>query len=133
VVAVSLHIMEYVSKHVWGDTQLTSDIWNGRWNRHMWEDALRDVDGKVRKDINPKTCRKWLNIITSKLFETQSALSRHRFKLSKRLKDPMFKRSTKICPNLKKHILQQNERSAIKQRAISQKRRRPAYNAYQNK
>jgi hypothetical protein len=34
--------------------------------------------------------------LTNKLFETQSALSRQRFKLVKRLGDPMYERSTGI-------------------------------------
>lgn len=52
------HVVNYVSKHVWGDTeQLTSEIWNGRWNRHMWEDALSDVDEKIERDINPNYAR----------------------------------------------------------------------------
>ena len=116
------HIMSYVSQHVWGDTETTSDIWNGRWNRHMWEEALTDVDEKIKKNIDPKLCKKWLNIITQKLFEAQSALSRHRFKLSKRLKDPMFERSQKISPALKKHILKQSESQAIEE--LGQKRRK---------
>ena len=100
-------IIEYIAKNMWGDTETTADIWNGRWNIHMWEDALTNVEQKVKTDIDIKKCRKWMSILTTKLFETQSALSRHRFKLSKRLKDPMFERSPKISLILKKRIFDQ--------------------------
>jgi hypothetical protein len=96
----------------------------------MMEDAFSDVDEKIERDINPKLCKKWLNIIILKLFETQSALSRHIFKLSKRLKDPMFERSSKICPALKKHILEQNEKQSLGERGI--KRLKPEYNTEKN-
>ncbi len=52
--------MAYIAQHVWGNTELTADIWNGRWNRHMWEDALRNVDQATKKSINPRACKKWL-------------------------------------------------------------------------
>lgn len=87
------------------NTQITADIWNGRWDRHMWEDALREVDEKTKINIDPKLCKKWLSIITTKLFETQSALSRHRFKLSKRLKDLMFERSANISPAIQSRMV----------------------------
>ncbi len=48
-----------------------------------------------------------MSILTTKLFETQSVLSRHRFELSKRLKDPMFERSPKISSILKNRIYDQ--------------------------
>jgi hypothetical protein len=89
----------------------------------MWEDALRDVDEKIKKNIDPKLCKKWLNIITQKLFEAQSALSRHRFKLSKRLKDPMFGRSTKISPSLRKYSLEQNESQDKEERGNKRKKK----------
>lgn len=66
--------MKYVAIHIWGENEITADIWNGRWTRHMWEEALTDVDEKVKASQ-----------VTSKLFEMQSAPSRHRFKLTKRL------------------------------------------------
>ncbi len=116
--------MNYVSKHVWEDTETTSDIWNGRWTRHMWEDALSSVEEKIKTNIDPKLCKKWLSIITLKLFETQSALSRHRFKLSKRLKDPMFERPANICSTLKKRITQEKEEQDSIERVV--KRRKPA-------
>jgi hypothetical protein len=75
----------------------------------MWEDALVNVDEKVRAGVDITKCRKWLSILTSKLFEAQSAMSRHRFKLAKRLKDPMFEREKKMPKSLKQHILNQYE------------------------
>lgn len=99
--------MTYISKHLWGESEITADIWNGRWTRHMWEDALTEVEEKVRTQMDIKLCRKWLKVLTSKLFETQSALSRHRFKLSKRLKDPMFERSPQLPVDIQQRILEQ--------------------------
>jgi hypothetical protein len=59
------NIMSYVSKNMWGDTEVTADIWSGRWTRHMWEEALTDVAEKIRTEIDTKLCRKWLSIITN--------------------------------------------------------------------
>jgi hypothetical protein len=73
--------------------------------------------------MHPKLCNKWLSIITLKLFETQSALSRHRFKLSKRLKDPIFERSKNISPILKKkRILEQREEQDSAERVRKRKK-----------
>jgi hypothetical protein len=52
-------IIEYIiAKNIWGDKETTADIWNGRWNRHMWEAALVNVEEKVKTDIDIKKCRK---------------------------------------------------------------------------
>lgn len=103
------HILAYITQHLWGEIETTADIWNGRWSRHMWDDALSNVEGNDRAGIDIKRCRKWLSILSTKLFETQSALSRHRFKLTKRLKDPMFERSQKLPAILKNRIIDQQE------------------------
>jgi hypothetical protein len=50
--------------------------------------------------------------ITSKLFETQSALSRQRFKLIQNLSDPMYETSPGI-PEFVKKILLNQDRFAI--------------------
>lgn len=101
-------IMKYIQKHMWADTEPTAGILNGRWNRHVWEDALSNVDEATKKGIDPKLFKKWLSITTNKLFETQLALSRHRIKLSKRLKDRIFERPKYIHPLLKKQLIENN-------------------------
>ncbi len=53
-------VVKYISKHIWADTRTASDIWNGRWTRHMWEDALADIDEKVRTKVDITKCRKWI-------------------------------------------------------------------------
>jgi hypothetical protein len=100
--------MKYIQKHMWADTEPTAGILNGRWDRHVWEDALSNVDEATKKGIDPKLFKKWLSITTNKLFETQSALSRHRIKLSKRLKDRIFERPKYIHPLLKKQLIENN-------------------------
>jgi hypothetical protein len=52
-----------------------------------------------------------LRIITSKLFEAQSALSRHRFKLAKRMKNPIYEREQKMSLSLKKRIIDQYQKT----------------------
>jgi hypothetical protein len=76
----------------------------------MWEDALINTDEKVRTKVDITKCRKWLSIITSKLFEAQSALSRHRFKLSKRMKNPMYEKEEKLPISLKNCIIDQYQK-----------------------
>lgn len=100
--------MKYIQKHMWADTEPTAGILDGRWDRHVWEDALSNVDEATKKGIDPKLFKKWLSITTNKLFETQLALSRHRIKLSKRLKDRIFERPKYIHPLLKKQLIENN-------------------------
>jgi hypothetical protein len=73
----------------------------------MWEDAMANVGEKNKVKIDITLCKKWLCQLTSKLFETQSALSRHRFKLSKRRTDPMFERSKDIPVAVQQRIRNQ--------------------------
>jgi hypothetical protein len=43
-------VIDYMVLHLWEDTQLTFDIWNGRWNRHMWNDILvGNAEDPIRK------------------------------------------------------------------------------------
>ncbi len=93
----------------------------------MWDDALSKVESKERAGIDIKRCRKWLSILTTKLFETQSILSRHRFKLTKRLKDTMFERPQKLPAILKKRIMDQHEISV----AMEPTRKRTKYETIQ--
>lgn len=90
-----------MAKSKWEETETTADIWNGRWTRHMWEKA--SPSGSRYHTI----CRRWISIITSNLFEAQSALSRHRFKLMKRMKNPSFERALKTQTLLKERIIDQ--------------------------
>jgi hypothetical protein len=100
-------VINYVTNHLWLNTPTSSDIWNGRWTRHMWYDVLDSNVDKPFALYDFTSFRKWMKLLTSKLFETQSALSRHRFRLVKRLGDPMFERS-KYTPGLIKKRLQEN-------------------------
>jgi hypothetical protein len=97
-------IINYVITHLWLNTQTSSDIWNGRWTRHMWNDVLDSSADKPFANYDITSFRKWLKLLTSKLFETQSALSCHRFRLVKRLEDPMFERPTYTSGLIKKRL-----------------------------
>ncbi len=50
--------------------------------------------------------KQWIQKLTSKLFEAQSAMSRHRFKLMKRMSNPLFERPGGNSLNLKKRLLE---------------------------
>jgi hypothetical protein len=62
--------------------------------------------------------------LTSKLFETQSALSRQRFKLVKILGDPMYERSTGIPDIVKKRLLDQYSNEIVKLTSIKESNKR---------
>jgi hypothetical protein len=97
-----------------GHTQFTSDIWNGRWNRHMWNDILVGNAEDPILSYEFTAFRLCMKKLTSKLFETQSALSRQRFKLLvKRLGDPMYERSTGIPDIVKKRLLDQHSNEIV--------------------
>jgi hypothetical protein len=100
-------IIEYMSTNLWLNTPISSDIWNGRWTRHMWYDVLGSNADKPFATYDFTSFRYLLKLLTSKLFEIQSALSRHRYRLVKRLGDPMFERPT-YTPGLIKKRLQDN-------------------------
>ncbi len=74
----------------------------------MWQEALMDTDVQLI-DIDTLNGRKWIKKLTSKLFEAQSAMSRHRFKLKKRLGNPLFERPGGIPRDIKKRLLQEYE------------------------
>ncbi len=73
----------------------------------MWYDVLDSSVDKPFAIYDFTSFRKWMKLLTSKLFETQSALSRHRFRLVKRLGDLLFERS-KYTSGLIKKRLQEN-------------------------
>ena len=33
-------MIDFMEIHLWSDTALTSDIWNGRWIASMWNEIL---------------------------------------------------------------------------------------------
>ena len=57
----------------------------------MLEEGLAGTVDQL-KDSDIVNGKKWMQKITSKLFEAQSAMSRHRFKLVKRMNDPQYER-----------------------------------------
>lgn len=76
----------------------------------MWQDALGDIDVQF-KNSDIINGRKWMQRLTSKLFEAQSAMSRHRFKLIKRMGSPLFERPGGMPLGIKKRILQVHEQA----------------------
>lgn len=66
-------VFVYISLHLWSDADGTADIWNGRWSRNMWYDVLQTTAEESSKQYDFTTFRKWMKILTTKLFETQSA------------------------------------------------------------
>jgi hypothetical protein len=87
-------VFVYISLHLWSDADETADIWNGRWSKNTWYDVLQKIaDESSSKQYDFTMFRKWMKILTTTLFETQSALSRYRFWLIKRLGYPLSERS----------------------------------------
>jgi hypothetical protein len=70
----------------------------------MWYDVLDSSADKPFATYDFTSFRYWLKLLTSKLFETQSALSRHRYRLVKRLGDPLFERPTHTPGLCKKRL-----------------------------
>lgn len=66
-------------------SEITADIWKWKMDQTYAERraALVNAGKKIRTKIDPELSRKLLSRITTMLFETQSALSRDRFKISK--------------------------------------------------
>jgi hypothetical protein len=99
-------VIGYITRHLWNNTELTSNIWNGRWTRHMWYDILGINAGDQICHYDFVSFRLWIKRLTSKFFEAQSALSRHRFRLVQRIGDPMYERSPGIPDLVKKRLLE---------------------------
>ena len=70
----------------------------------MWQEALVGIEEQFNNsDI--LMGKQWIQKLTSKLFEAQSAMSRHRFKLMKRMSNPLSERPGENSLNLKKRLL----------------------------
>jgi hypothetical protein len=88
----------------------------------MLEEALSGPEDQlIGSDI--VNGRKWMQKVTSKLFEAQSAMSRHRFKLVKRMGDSHFERPRNMLESTKKWIMSEyvcpdsNDRTKVHKRA----------------
>lgn len=74
----------------------------------MWNDILLSNAEDLIRSYDLALFRFWMKRITTKLFETQSALSRLRFKLVKRISNPMYERSSGIPALVKRRLLDQH-------------------------
>jgi hypothetical protein len=63
-----IKIVNFMVANIWSNTELTSDLWNGRWTRHMWTDVLGSDAGNAIRFNDFTAFRLWMKRITSKLF-----------------------------------------------------------------
>ena len=66
--------MDYAEEHLWEDTVLAGDIWNGRWSIHTIEDILLDHSDTVIPPRDYTSAIHWLTHLTFLLQKAQTAL-----------------------------------------------------------
>jgi hypothetical protein len=71
-------VMDYVEDHLWADTTLGGDIWNGRWLTSTFEDLLPTPPDFHIPKTDVKKALTWLRRLTSLLQCAQQGLFRAR-------------------------------------------------------
>jgi hypothetical protein len=71
-------VMEYIEEHLWDNTDLGGDIWNGRWMPSAFDNLLPVASDLCISPTDIKAALKWLQRITALLQGAQQTLYRER-------------------------------------------------------
>ena len=66
--------IDYVETHMWEDSELAGDIWNGRWHRNTISDLLGILGDAIPASHDLSAAIQWLTSLTCLLQKTQQAL-----------------------------------------------------------
>jgi hypothetical protein len=67
-------LVEFAEEHMWEDTELAGDIWNGRWKRQDIEDILGSHAQEVIPPEELQTALQWITELTMRLQKAQNIL-----------------------------------------------------------
>ena len=67
-------LVDFAEEHMWEDTELAGDIWNGRWKRQDIEDILGPHAQEVIPPEELQTALQWFTELTMRLQKAQQTL-----------------------------------------------------------